>query len=704
MDKTKPEDEENSFTPKDKEIAELKKILDTKEALYRESLQQTRQYYEDILSLMPGHVYWLDRNNVYLGCNEIQAKQARLSSRQQIVGLRNADLPWKDQAEELDILNTMVMESGVSESKIEYATMANGDGIYFSQKVPLRNSQNEVIGVLGVSVDITELKRAEVELVLAKERAEEANRSKTAFIANMSHDIRTPLCGVVGMSKFLEESITDPEHKLYAKWINESGEQLLSLLTGILDVVSSESSGESCLYDEPFDLLLCIDEIMRLERPTTLLKGIELNVEIDNLVPQFVCCDRTKLHRVLLNLLGNSIKFTEKGHVTLQVKYLGTENDTIQLQFLVIDSGIGIPIEHQKEVFTRFFRGSSSYEGVYSGHGIGLHIAQSYVAMLGGELSFTSHPNQGTTFYFDIYVPAHSNDKISIAHPKKEQKNQINMPDRLIPPSADSPQLLLVEDNTIALRIVELIATKAGCHFTAVMDGIKALELATNHNYDLIITDVGLPGLSGSDLTHKIREWEKANQLSPIPIIGLTAHAQAEAKQACIDAGMNAVYLKPIQLDVMLAIIHRFCKKKSKIYEAEIAEPAEEPSKILPNLFKLDKQPLIDIKHAQTRLGSQNLLCEMLSLMAQQDIPHHITLLENAFSETNWDAIEKLAHKLKGGAMYCGTFKMQFACQYLERACKQGQKSLLEPLYTQLLSVMMETKKAILQVLTKELV
>ena len=308
MNKNKAISIQNLPAEKDKEIAQLHELIKKNEALHLKEIIKTRNYYENILGLMPGHVYWLDRNNVYLGCNDIQAKQAQLTMRQDIVGKKNKDLPWKNQAEELDRLNKEVMETGVARTEVEHAVMANGDGVYLSQKVPLCNEQNETIGLLGISIDITELKRTEIALMIAKELAEAANQAKIEFIANMSHDIRTPLSGLVGMSKYLEENLTTPDHKQYAQWINESGEQLLSLLNDILDVVSTENASERDIRADVFDLRHCIDEIVKLERPTTQLKKIKLTVLLDELLPQYIICDRAKLHRILLNLLSNAIK------------------------------------------------------------------------------------------------------------------------------------------------------------------------------------------------------------------------------------------------------------------------------------------------------------------------------------------------------------------------------------------------------------
>ena len=671
---------------KDKQIAELNDLLNKNDEKFRHVLQEKINFYENILALMPGHVYWLNRNNIYLGCNDIQAKQVMLNSRHDIVGKTTLDLLHnEEQASINDALNNQIMETGIAYTGIEYSTMLDGDGVYFSQKVPLKDEHNKVIGLLGISIDITELKKTESDLIIAKENAEAANRAKIEFIANMSHDIRTPLSGVVGMSQLLEDRLAEPELKQFAVWIKQSGEQLLSLLNSILDLVSVENVSENDIKNEPFDLRQCINDIVQLERPATLLKNIGLNIEIDECSPQYVVTDQAKLHRVLLNLLGNAIKFTHTGYITIDVKYVDFNGEQTYLQFQVIDTGIGMSLEHQDQVFERFFRANASYDGVYSGSGVGLNIAQSYVKLLGGELNFTSQPGMGTTFYFDLPISVVDVDSVSDSEPCDDPK-----PEFYSERSNDARHLLLVEDNMVALRMVELIAEQAGCDYTSAVNGEDALMLVKSIDFDLIITDIGLPGMSGYDLTRQIRQREIEQKKPPMPIVGLTAHAYA--KNQCLESGMNDVFCKPLNLSVMESILLQYLypQNDSRVNKQNYGLPELDSQ-----LFELDHFPVLDIEHAVQRIGNKTALIELLQLMAMQEIPAEEHALHEAYAANNWPEIEKLAHKMKGGAVYCGTFKMQYACQYLERYHKAGYRVLLEKLYQQLLRVLDETKQAI---------
>lgn len=536
---------------KNKEIQRLTQSLEEEKLKFQNELQAVHDYYESIIAFMPGHVYWLDKNNVFLGCNDIQAKDAYLNSRKEIVGKTNFDMPWKDQAEELNKLNNRVMETGIPHTVEEYAVMANGMAIYMSHKVPLRNKNNEIIGVLGISLDITERKKMEVALRRAKESAEVANQAKTEFIANMSHDIHTPLSGIVGMSKLLEEKAQNPEQKQYARWINESGEQLLELLKGVLEIVAADNVRESDVQVELFDLYKNIQDMAYLVRPTVQMKQIQLRIDIDKNVPRFVITDGTKLHKVLLNLLGNAIKFTDRGIVTIKISALANENDYVQLRFSVSDTGIGIPDELQTRIFDRFFRAVPSHKGKHSGYGVGLHIAQKYVGLLGGEIHLESELGKGSTFYFTLTLKVDNSDKEQLVGSVSNV------------PMSNSPLILLVEDNILALRSVEAVVEQAGYQYYSAVDGDHALELLETNDFDLILTDTELPTISGKSFTQYIRSWEKQLHKKTIPIVGLAKKASDEAERECLQSGMNKVLIKPIHLNALQQAVNELIGSES---------------------------------------------------------------------------------------------------------------------------------------------
>ncbi|HBI22530.1 MAG TPA: hypothetical protein DDY37_08155, partial [Legionella sp.] len=422
---------------------------------------------------------------------------------------------------------------------------------------PLINEQGDCFGVTGIAIDVSQQKKQEETLRIAKEAAEAATRAKTAFIANMSHDIRTPLTGVVGMSRLLEDTLFDHKQKQYARWLGESGDQLLHMLNGILDVVSADHASEEDIHENTFDVRQIIDDIVQLERPSTLLKGIDLITHVDEKVPHCLISDTTKINHILLNLLGNAIKFTSVGHVGVYVTWREETDEHVRLQFRVDDTGIGIPPECQGNVFDRFFRATPSDKGTYTGHGMGLHIAQTYARLLGSNIHLTSELDVGSTFYFDATL------KKGVSSPITPPAESIGIDasmlsaDKEIPPQK-APNLLLIEDNVIALHVLENLVTQAGCHFTSAVNGEAAFKLATRGGFDIIITDLGLPGISGIEFTKKLRAYEIKKHLKAVPIIGLTAHTQGAVKDNCLKAGMMDAYSKPIDLSTLEHIKTRF--------------------------------------------------------------------------------------------------------------------------------------------------
>ncbi|WP_131777700.1 PAS domain-containing hybrid sensor histidine kinase/response regulator [Legionella fairfieldensis] len=661
-----------------------------------------------VAPILPAPIYWEDVDSVLLGGNEAVFSATGAMLAEAYVGKSLFELYPPEMANHIKRHNEEVMRTGKTLAQEEaIADIATGELKYFTAiKAPLRDNEGNTVGIVGTSIDITRQKKLLEDLKLAKENAELANLAKTEFIANMSHDIRTPLSGIIGMSRFLEEKTSDPEEKQYARWVNESGEQLLKLLNGVLDVVSAAHLSEHDLLTDCFDIRQSVEDIVQLEKPTVQMKNLEFRINIDKQVPQFIICDRFKLNRILLNLIGNAIKFTQQGYIALDIKQLSSDQNTVKLLFSVSDTGPGIPKSLQSRVFEQFYRITPSYLGDHQGHGVGLHIAEKYVNLLGGKLQLESVEGQGATFYFILSL-AIGEEKNSLAKPLTPTKNN-DHPASLTKSTAKSslnsaansqPLLLLVEDNEIALRMIEMNAEKTGCHYISVTNGEEALKIAKSRKFDLIITDIGLPGLSGNELTQQIREWEKRFNKSPVPIIGLTAHGLDETENTSLQAGMNQILSKPIKLSMLKSVLTHFLPA-----QFTPLSPDEENKNIsfasdLPDtenkLFLLNDYSLLDVKESLTHLGDETILRELLNSMISEEIPQVLCRLKEAYKVLNWDSIEKLAHHLKSSALYCGTIRLKYACQYLERYRKAGHDRLLDKLYQQLIKVIHDTEQSI---------
>ncbi len=653
----------------------------------------------NLVNEIPLAVFWKNKELTFLGCNKLFAYYANFPNPGYIIGKTDFDLPWGKEdtrrfhTDDHYIINTLQPKIGIEEN----LTLVDGTAItLLTNKVPLFNKNKEFIGILGVFQDITERKQMELSLLKAKEQAEAANRAKTEFIANISHDIRTPLTGVIGLSELLEQTLNNQDDKEKAHMLHDSGEELLDMLNEILDDVRADSLNEQDIKHESFDLHQCINDLIRLETPATSLKHLKLKADIAPDVPRYIASDRNKIHRILLNLLGNAIKFTESGSITLQVSCLNNNASHVHLKFGVSDTGIGIPDEVQSEIFNRFFKVSSSYKGIYTGHGLGLHIAQSYVALLGGHITLSSKVGVGSTFHFDLECALGDEPQTS----KSPDLSPLNT--TAVEPTAPAIVFLLVEDNLIALKTLEMMLSKQGYSFVSAGSGEDAWNLLQSNDIGFIITDIGLPGISGTQLTQRIRNREHALSLSPIPIIGLTGHGKEAAWDECQRAGMNDVLSKPATSDALKQAIHQHisCTAKEQLSKSNAPSPTSLGAD-LPNteqeLFQLEAYPLFDEQLALEQIPDKNLLLTLLESYCSDEIQKDIMQMKLEHQQQHWDKVEELAHKIKGGVAYIGTQKMRFACQYLERYYKAGHRNVLEPLYQQLIKVNEETMQKLTQ-------
>jgi len=654
-----------------------------------------------VAPMLPAPIYWEDINSVLLGGNDAVFNATGAVLAEAYVGKSLFELYPADMAEYIKRHNEEVMRTGKVLSQEEVIKdITTGETKYFTAiKAPLRDDDGTIIGIIGTSVDITEEKKLMAALQTAKEKAETANKAKSIFIANMSHDIRTPLTGVIGLSEMLEQSLDNPIQKEEAHMLHDSGEELLSMLNDILDDVQAEQVTENQVQERSFNLHQCIEDLVKLERPTTTLKNLGLYVNIAPDVPQFIISDKKKIHRILLNLLGNAIKFTQAGHIAIEISTLEKKQSKIHLQFKVSDTGIGIPQEVQDKVFERFFRASPSYKGLYKGHGLGLHIVQSYIKLLGGHITLSSKEHEGAIFSFDLWCKkakapkkiTHSSEPKSGASPLITNKAGSN------PDVSRKLKFLLVEDSLPALKSLEHLVFKMKCDFTSVTTGEEAFKLAISHEFDLIITDIGLPGISGMELTLRIREWETTCAKNKIPIIGLTGHTQNTTKLEYLKNGMDDVFTKPINQASMESIIKTLFVKATSTGETFSNHKNSDLPETQDNLFNLEQFPILDIKEGLKSLKSIDTLAEILQLMLDQSFSQDVPLIYQSYQQNDWETIESLAHKIKGGAIYCGTMRLKFSCQYLEKYIKSGQYELREGLYNQFCSTVEQTRDAINQ-------
>lgn len=664
---------------------------------------------ESILDNLPGHVYWKNREGVIQGCNERQAISAGYSDKKHLIGKTDFDLPWQDNAQELRDSDLEVMNKKITLTREEHSHIAGKKevSIFLSKKAPLFNKQGEVIGILGISFDITDRKKLEEELIKAKEAAEAGIRARTEFIANMSHDIRTPLTGIIGISEFFKEDLERDEDKDRAETINLCGKQLLGLLNSVLEVSSLDSS-EDAIIHQSFDLYQLIEDLCQLEKPAVEARRLALHASIDENIPRYLMSDKMKIHRILLNLIGNGIKFTEKGSISLDVKLLSKETDKVTIEFSVKDTGIGIPEAAQSQVFERFYKVTPSWKGKFTGNGIGLHIVQKFTSLLGGQIHFESREGEGTRFYFTLTLSvgeANTQDDADYNRLLEEEKVCLEpeKPSVAKKPenNANQPKALLVEDNAMALTTLKLLLSRFDLNVSEAMDAEIGLELIKKHHpFDLIITDIGLPGISGDKMVAIVRDFEQKNALQRQKIVALTGHAaEGDVSQKCKDAGIDEIYQKPMGAATIKELIEPLflnmpVEKNPESQSQKFSPSGGKLGIDLPDteaqLFAINHHPLFDIETGEKILGSRELVLEVIKDFKKSTLNEDLDAIKNAHTKGDWQTIEKLSHKLKGGACY-GTVRLNYALLYMERYLKAGHTQAAEALYQQMIRVIDET-------------
>lgn len=527
---------------------------------------------ENIIANSPQFIFWKDIDSAYIGCNENFALIAGLKRPKDIVGKTDYDLPWANVADIYLVEDKTIIQTGqpIEQKEVPLIVANEKEIIILVSKCPLFDSEGYIIGILGIYMDITERKKNEALLKEAKIRAESADKAKTKFLMYMSHDIRTPVTGVISLSEILMQQGSSEQERHYSHLIHTSSKQLVQLLDDILDVISTESLHEENIKLESFDLRKSIRHLEELLVPNLYLKGIDFKISIDETLNQKIVSDRVKIERILLNLLGNAIKFTSHGYVEIKVKVLAIENEHAHLEFTISDTGIGVLEDQIDKVFDCFFRAMPSYEGVSKGHGIGLFVVKKFVTLLKGEINIQSKLGKGTTICVILPVklkpitdkePPSSKEIDTNSKFHKLQEKNLFLTPKLAPSIPQRPRVLLIDDNNIAQLTAKNFFHGAECEIEIAVDAESAIKMAKSASFDLIVTDIGLPGMSGNEFVVLLRYWEKTMGKPPVPIIGLSAHISDKIKKDSLLAGINDVLAKPLSKKKIKAILDRFMIK-----------------------------------------------------------------------------------------------------------------------------------------------
>ncbi len=554
-------------------------IIERKQA--EEALQESEKRFSDISENAMEWIWEVDTKGKYTYSSPLVEKLLGYTSGE-ILEKHFYDMFPPEERDELKKLAFETFQKKTPFKELENRNIhKDGKTVWLSTSgIPILDEKGELCGYRGADTDITERKLAEqqirrqtceleerlfeiaelrdldekrlAELNLANEQlhiaieeAAAANRAKSDFLANMSHEIRTPMNAILGMSDLALDSALTVEQRENIEIVKQSAESLLDLLNSILDLSKIEA-GKMELSETAFSLHLMTEQIRKTISVQAKNKGLDLSFHINSDVHADLKGDALRLRQVIINLLGNAIKFTEKGRITLNVEPSTSGNDgngrdgqTVLLHFTIADTGIGIPEDKLKTIFESFTQADGSTTRKHGGTGLGLTISRKLVTMMGGKIRAESKPGKGSIFHFTA--------RFGISHKAVQKTPALENTGMGAGTSINRLHILLAEDNVVNQTLAQRILEKQG-HFVEIANnGEEALEALKKQHFDLVLMDVQMPKIDGIEATRIIRN-SKDNGIDPeIPIIALTAHAFEEYRERCLEAGMNICITKPFK-------------------------------------------------------------------------------------------------------------------------------------------------------------
>jgi two-component system sensor histidine kinase/response regulator len=477
-----------------------------------------------------------------LDCNGALATMLGYDSPADLLGRNATDFYCRSEARK-HMLHELMSQNALTNLEVELRRKDDSRFWVIANMTVVEHDSDAVV-IESTLLDITYRKRVEAQLREAKEAAEAASQTKSEFLANMSHEIRTPMNGVIGMTELLLDTPLTPEQREYLSIVAASGRSLLAIINDVLDFSKIEAH-KLDLHNSSFDLRSNIDTTLQEFRLRAAQKELRLACHIEPDVPARVVGDPVRIRQILVNLVGNAIKFTGHGGVTVRVSRVGQAEGSIDLQLSVSDTGMGIAPEKQKVIFDPFTQADNSTTRQFGGTGLGLAITVQLVGLMGGTVRLESEVGKGSTFHVTV--------RLGAAEPEVEAPPPTSPPPR---ESSATLHCLVVEDNPVNQLLAVRLLQKHGHSAAVAGTGLAALAALERERFDVVLMDVQMPEMDGFETTRAIRKKERQSG-AHLPIIAMTAHAMERDRQRCLEAGMDWYVAKPIDAREFLAAVAR---------------------------------------------------------------------------------------------------------------------------------------------------
>jgi len=602
---------------------------------YEKETQQTinaLQFLKELLNVIPLPVFYTDHQGKLIGFNKCFVNYTGLNENQ-LMQSQASDILLKDVADKSGIImDTQRLDlDKIQTYEIDFQ---HADQSFRSITLKLAGYVNihyGLSGIIGVMVDITShrLLQQDLESNIEKvhiyaQKAEMASIAKGQFLANMSHEIRTPMNAILGMLEIAHSTteLTDEQDE-YIQIAYESAQNLLVIINDILDFSRIEAQ-KIPIENQNFDLFKLIHSLYKTMRIQASQKGLDFQLDIHPDVSPYWHGDPHRIRQILVNIVANAIKFTEKGSVSIHITQQNVKypKDAALLCIDISDTGTGIHADKQSLIFDSFTQVDGSHTRRYGGTGLGLAISKQLCELMGGEISCNSTPGEGTTFSIHLVLkPVQESDM------KMDQKSK---------PSNDSEtpiqihHVLLAEDITSNIKVATIFLTRLGLDVTVAKDGFEVIEILKKGSFDCILMDIEMPGMSGFETTNRIRAGEAGNQHINIPIIAMTAHAITGFEKKCLQTGMDGYISKPIRLEKLKQILGQF-----------------KGAQIKPALKQTYPPQIISMQQLIENFNDKTIINEILE-QSHQDLSKFLKEIDEAYQKGAYDQLKNLVHAVKG--------------------------------------------------------